>query len=132
METKKKRLRSTPQRDEITTKSAHNIQDNIDVLLDIYALKDDWNGEGAAKFDKDLILKCIQLINSKDLKHQPEIFPTGRDSIQFEYEKENGDYLEFEIYSDHISGMRMNADKTTNYDELSPKQMYGMINEFFS
>lgn len=32
----------------------------------------------------------------------PDIFPTFRDSVQFEYEKSNGEYLEFEIFEDKI------------------------------
>jgi hypothetical protein len=47
-----------------------------------------------------MISFCINLI--KSLYRQPDVFPTGRQSIQFEYEKENGEYLEFEIFHDHI------------------------------
>lgn len=33
---------------------------------------------------------------------EPFVCPTACGSIQFEYEKDNGDYLEFEIYEDRI------------------------------
>ncbi|KJE25644.1 hypothetical protein LG52_3208 [Geobacillus kaustophilus] len=33
---------------------------------------------------------------------QPKLFPTARDSIQLEFEKENGDYLEFELFENKI------------------------------
>lgn len=63
-------------------------------------LPQDWNGNGAEKFSKDLINKCRRILDS--LPIQPEIFPTGRDSVQLEYHQKNGDYLEFEVYEGAI------------------------------
>ena len=37
------------------------------------------------------------------LKDQPFLAPTARDSIQMEFEKENGDYFEIEVYAQKIS-----------------------------
>lgn len=36
------------------------------------------------------------------LPKQPDLFRTSRDSMQMEYERRNGDYLEFELYEDRI------------------------------
>ena len=38
---------------------------------------------------------------------QPEIYPTGRDSIQLKYELEDRSYLEFEVFKDKILCMRI-------------------------
>ena len=76
-------------------------QANINRLQDIATLKYNWNGNGADIFSSTLINKSIFILN--DIVRQPKIFPTARNSIQFEFEKPNGDYLEFEIYEDHVS-----------------------------
>ena len=69
-------------------------------LEDIARLGNDWNGYGATKFTAALILKCEKIIEK--LSYQPEIYPTGRKSIQFQYELNDKSYLEFEIYEDKI------------------------------
>ena len=74
---------------------------NLARLDQIAALEDNWNGYGAKAFPKELIDKCKDIINSLQL--QPKIFPTGRQSIQFQYELEDRSYLEFEIRTEKIS-----------------------------
>lgn len=66
-------------------------------------LKENWNLYNAKPFIKKLNWKCENFIISSELKYQPDIFPTGRDSIQFEYEEEDGSYLEIEVFSNRIS-----------------------------
>ncbi|KYD19306.1 hypothetical protein ABET52_04195 [Saccharococcus caldoxylosilyticus] len=73
---------------------------NIEKLKIISKLDADWNGNGAAPFSSELIAKAFGVIN-KIIK-QPKIFPTARDSIQLEFENENGDYLEFELFIDGV------------------------------
>jgi hypothetical protein len=58
-----------------------------------------WNGNGATAISKDVIENALKLLNMID--HQPEIFPTARNTIQFEYEKDDN-YLEIEIFSDFL------------------------------
>ena len=74
--------------------------ENINRLGSFLNLKQNWNNNNAKPFTNKLISKALNILNSLDMP--PEIFPTGRDSIQFEYEKDNGDYLEFEIYANKI------------------------------
>ncbi|RRK34966.1 hypothetical protein EBB54_29240 [Schaedlerella arabinosiphila] len=69
-------------------------------LSEIEKLKDNWNDNGASAFSSKLIEKCRGIV--MQLASEPFICPTACGSIQFEYEKENGDYLEFEIYEDRI------------------------------
>lgn len=71
---------------------------NNTTLDQIASLKDNWNDNGATAFSEYIIQRSRDLI--KKLDRQPLIFPTANDSIQFEYEKENGDYLEFELFED--------------------------------
>jgi len=73
---------------------------NRDRLHDYSLFEDNWNLYGAKPFSTKLLNLAWNKI--RELEIQPEVFPTMCDSIQFEYEKENGDYLEFEIYEDRI------------------------------
>lgn len=67
-------------------------------LEDIGRLPDNWNGYGARKFSPELVQKCQKIAES--LPVEMTIYPTGRQSIQFQYDK-NGNYLELEVYEDH-------------------------------
>lgn len=69
-------------------------------LDDILGLKDNWNDNGAKSFSRQLVEKCRLIVN--DLVFEPFICPTACGSIQLEYEKEDGDYLEFEIFDDRV------------------------------
>lgn len=65
-------------------------------LLEIEQLQDNWNGNGANCFSESILLFARKIVMSSLI--QPAIFPTARDSIQFEYENESGDYLELELF----------------------------------
>jgi len=60
-------------------------------------LESDWDGYGAESFEKELIDFAKELLCN--IYKQPKVFPTGRGSVQFEYENKYGRYLEFEIFS---------------------------------
>lgn len=71
------------------------MQENLRKLEQISLLANNWDGNGAKAFDKQLVAKVKDLIGA--LGVQPEIFPLSYGSIQMEYTKEDGSYLEFEI-----------------------------------
>lgn len=80
------------------------LQYNLSVLEEIRNLKEGWwDGrigrtdltEGKQAFSNNLIDKVKGIILK--LKIQPEIFPTGRNSIQVEF-KINEDYIDFELF----------------------------------
>jgi hypothetical protein len=84
-------------------KSLKNIEKNIrnrEKLHDYSLFEENWDSYGAKPFSTKLLNLAWEKI--RELEIQPEVFPTMRESIQFEYEKENKDYLEFEIYEDRI------------------------------
>lgn len=78
-----------------------------EALKDISELKENWNENGASPFSRQLIEKCSKLLNQ--LSAEPFISPTACGAIQFEYEKENGAYLEFEIYEDRIEAFSISS-----------------------
>lgn len=84
---------------------------NQERLNDIARLGSDWNGYGAGSFSAELIAEVRYIISN--LKEQPEIFPTGRGSIQLEYHLPDESYLEFEIFEGHIIVMQVDQ---TDYD----------------
>lgn len=59
-------------------------------------LSDGWSGENSKAIDSNILSKAKYLIDI--LAIQPDIYPTPRGTIQFEYYK-NSNYLEFEILS---------------------------------
>lgn len=76
------------------------VRKNILRLDEIKNLPNDWNGYGASTFSLSLIEKCKEIVNT--LSYQPKIYPTGRKSIQFQYELEDKSYLEFEIFENMV------------------------------
>lgn len=105
---------------------------NVDILSEIGELQDNWNNYGAQKFNQELIFKCLRIINSTNLKFQPEIFPTANQSIQFEYEPDDQHYLEVEIFNDHIKIYgRVNAEIRQS-DNLTVEEVIDEINQFQS
>lgn len=73
------------------------IQENLDKLENISKLEENWNGYNCKPIPKEVCDFSTNIIRKLG-DFQPKIFPTGRGSVQFEYEK-NEEYLEFEIFS---------------------------------
>ncbi len=55
-----------------------------------------------------VLVNAVEIL--KMLPILPDIFPTFRDSIQFEYEKSDGEYLEFEVFEDKIGVFSLSSD----------------------
>lgn len=74
------------------------LTENIDRLREIGELKENWDGEGGLAFGGDFIQDMIDIIST--MQDQPDIAPTGRGSIDFEYgsRKTGQRYLDLEIY----------------------------------
>lgn len=105
---------------------------NINTILSFKKFAYDWNGNGAEPFSENIIQKALDFINSSELKYQPNVFPTARQSIQLEYEKSNGDYLEIEIFEDKYSAYSEIGNEETEYESISFNQLIKLINEFYS
>lgn len=80
---------------------------NLVKLNNIKTLEKDWNGYGAESFDSGLIQKCKDIISELPNDLQPKIFPTGRKSINMQYELSDESYLEFEVFNDKITFLRI-------------------------
>ena len=88
------------------------LKENLDKLNTIADFKDDWNGYRAIHFSSELINKAKNIL--LNLHEQPDLFPTGRQSIQLEYHSTNGNYLEFEIFEERVIAMQVTGDDYDN------------------
>ena len=81
-------------------------EENLNKLKDIkdHTREKGWNCYDAEPIPDIILSRSIDILNDLNEDHQPNfIAPTGRSTIQFEYEDDSV-YLEFEIYANHIDG----------------------------
>lgn len=71
------------------------IEDNKKKVKSFLNLKPNWNGYGALPIEKNIVNKVLEIFEK--LPSEVEYYPTGRNSIQLELHKNNGDYIEIEI-----------------------------------
>lgn len=69
---------------------------NEQKIKGISSLEEDWNGNGALPFDETLIQSFLDVING--VYEQPEIAPTGRNSLIMQYDFPDSSMLVFEIF----------------------------------
>ena len=101
---------------------------NLTKLHEYSQLEENWDLEGAKPFAKELINLAWEIILKVGI--QPEVFPTMRESIQLEYEKDNGDYLEFEIYEDRIEIFEIISENEKEYKISVTDDINEIVNEF--
>ena len=78
---------------------------SLRTLENIQKLENDWNGYGAESFPANVISLSRDIVMILD--YQPDIFPTGRQTVQMEYELSDRSYLEIEIYEERIKIMEV-------------------------
>ena len=101
--------------------------DNLARLNSFKNLKKGWNGYDAEPLSEKLINRVISIV--RILPIQPEIFPTGRESIQLEYH--NGEnYLEFEIYEDSIDAFKIVDGVETEEADINSLDVLRIIEDF--
>lgn len=73
---------------------------NINRIQDFSKLLDNWDGYGADPIPSDVVENAKKVL--KQLKYQPEVFPTAAETIQFEYDGPDNSYLEFQVGKDNV------------------------------
>ena len=126
------RLHRLEKENEELNNEKERLKFNIDLLSEIGQLQDNWNQYGADKIKQELIFKCLRIVNHTDLIFQPEIFPTARQSIQFEYEPSENHYLEIEVFEDIIKLYCRKKGDIRKIPNLSIENTIKEINEFQS
>lgn len=69
--------------------------ENLNKIDKISGFKEDWNGNGGKAFQKNTIIFLKEIINTLD--KQPQIAPTGRNSLLMQYELDDKSLLAFEV-----------------------------------
>ena len=106
------------------------LNENLNKIEEIRNLPSNWDGYGAPAFSDQFMNLVISIV--KTLKFQPSIFPTANQSIQIEYEKTNGDYLEFEIFEDgSIKQYIEFSDGTYELKERIPQESINELIDIF-
>lgn len=106
------------------------MQKNLNRIKEIGCLKDNWNNNGADAFNTKILDKASNFIAM--LQKQPQVYPTARDSIQFEYENERGDYLEFEMFDrNKLSMYFCSANDEEVNKEVAVEEVNGIVRDFY-
>lgn len=111
-----------------------NVYNNLRKLNNIELFKENWNGYNAKPFSDSLIKKCKEIVLKIPDDLQPSIFPTGRSSIQMQYELADNSYLEFEIFLDKIVFLEVPKREYSKANEgiiNSYEQMEKMVKQFY-
>ena len=108
------------------------LTDNIDQLRDIGALPENWDEEGGLSFGADFIQEVIDLVSTMQV--QPDLGPTGRGSIQFEYgsRKKGRKYLGIEIFEKNRKVNVYSKDETENstHEEIEMEDINARVQQF--
>jgi len=102
-------------------------------LEEISLLKKNWDYNGAQPFSERLVEKCESIL-SKIIDYNPMIFPSPRDSIQFELYNDKESYLEIEVFLTRINLLYASNDRKNIYTKknISMSSLLREINEFFA
>src|ERR1700754_603490 len=107
-----------------------SVIENVQKIEAFGQLAPGWNGYDAEPISADIIRACTGYIKQLDI--QPDIFPTARNSVQFEYEYHDGRYLEVEIFeNDQISVFRVDSNgQEFEEDNISWPDAISIITRF--
>ena len=86
------------------------LQSNLSKLDEFSLYQENWNAYGAQPIPTHIILAGKKLLQA--ISVQPEVFPTAAESIQFEFERSDGSYLELELRSEGICVYSTSTDGT--------------------
>lgn len=99
-------------------------------LKTISELEDNWNDNGAKHFEKSLLVQCYVILTTLE-RFPPEIFPVADGSVQFEFEKDDGSYLEFDIFENEVSEYRVYPDGRETERIVDKNKISEEVNDFY-
>ena len=110
----------------------NDMTDNVRYLYEIAQYKENWDDEDGLPFDSQFIREVIDLIST--MSSQPDIGPTGRGSIDFEYGslRQGQKYLGLEIFEKDRSVHLFFKDKAgrTTEEIIEMKDVNRRIQQF--
>lgn len=106
------------------------LRESLKRLEEIKRLEYNWNGYEAEPFSPAFVTRVETIV--RGLSKQPKIYPTAQSSIQLEYQNEDGDYLEFEIFKNGIiNQFLLKKDGSSEIYKRIPKNTLNRIIELF-
>jgi hypothetical protein len=101
-----------------------------EILESFRSLEKNWNGYDADPIPNKSIDKALELLDYLKGFSEPEVFPTARDSVQFEWGGKDREYLEFEIFEDRIESLMIvkldEFGRGTEYDFIIPNNLVAL------
>lgn len=107
--------------------SLDRLKQNKKIIRSLAALEEGWNGYGGRTIEPQLISQVESILPEFEI--QPQIFPTGRGSIQLDFVKSEDVFLEVEISSTEIFAYRKSGEKEEEL-ELDFSELILLANEF--
>ena len=108
--------------------SLEQLRINKRKLASIERLPQNWNGYEGERFEKELIASVEKIISNLD--YQPQIFPTGRGSIQLETELDEDNLVEIEVSQDEIFAYQV-KDGIEVEKEISADEINNLISDLY-
>ncbi|MBL0191590.1 MAG: hypothetical protein IPQ18_09680 [Saprospiraceae bacterium] len=108
--------------------SLEQLKSNKRKLDMIKNLGPNWNGYEGKPFETRLISKIQEIIS--DLDYQPQIFPTGRGTIQIEKYINDDNLIEIEVSNEQIFAYQVKNGEEIE-KEISLKEINELITELF-
>jgi hypothetical protein len=105
-----------------------NLTRNISKIRSFAKLPLNWNENGAVQFKKGLIDTVIEIL--QNLEYQPEVFPTGRESILLEYGEPGNRFLGIEVFENRIETFIAPQRETSKYQLYDLDKLRKIVNEF--
>lgn len=87
---------------------SQTVDEVVATLEEFRLLEPNWNGYGGLPLPSVVLDKAIALV--RDMKPCPSVFPSGRGSVQLEWEQ-GGLYVEMEIFEDRTELFSTFTDK---------------------
>lgn len=110
--------------------SLEQLQNNFRRLNSFKFLNENWNGYNGKKIPDDVIEKVKSIITQLD--YQPQIFPTGRASLQIEEQLDDSTFYEIEIESNSNFVYISKNGKETEEENVDLIKIKDLINELYA
>ncbi len=99
-------------------------------LKSFQSYPDNWNGYGAKSFTAEYLSIVETLLVS--LPFEADVFPLSDARVQFEFERDNGAYLEIEINSDNTVGVfELLPDRSEREYIAMRGDVVGIVKDFY-
>lgn len=103
--------------------------DNFNRLNAFRELKKGWDGYDADVIPSSVISKTMSLL--LDLDFRPNLFPTGRGSIQVEYYRDDNSFVEIEVFENHIGVYSEGFRGLIEQDNINEKEACELLREAY-